>query len=209
MQPVFVTLEGIEGVGKSTAIQEIEAIFKQHQLPFIVSREPGGTLIGEKIRGLLLADLDEEMLPETECLLIFAARHQHLQNVVLPAFKAGKSVICDRFIDATYAYQGAGRGIDAAHIAYLQKWIHPNLQPDLTLLLDASVETALARANARGQADRIEAEGAQFFNKIRDCYLQRAKTYDYYQIIDANQPLDSVQSQLKATLNNWLDERNS
>jgi dTMP kinase len=203
----FITLEGIEGVGKSTAVTTIAALFEQLKIPHTLSREPGGTAVGEKIRELLLNNSTEMLLPESECLLIFAARHQHLQHVVRPQLKAGVSVICDRFTDATFAYQGAGRGVSTQAIAYCQQWIHGDLTPNLTLLLDASVETGLSRAHARGAIDRIEAESHDFFNRVRACYLQQAKdNADRYRIIDANQPLANVQQQIEHVMKQWLDE---
>ena len=201
----FISVEGIEGVGKTTAVQFLSDYLNEKNLPLQRTREPGGTPLAEAIRALLLQTHAETMQAETELLLFFAARAQHLAQVIKPALAQGKIVLSDRFTDATYAYQGGGRGFDAARIAVLEDWVQAGLQPDLTLLLDAPVAVALARLQQRGQRrDRIEAEKTDFFTKIRHCYQQRAQQFSQrYCVIDANQSLSMV----KADICQVIDDR--
>jgi len=159
----FITVEGIEGVGKSTICQTINQYFHQHKLPSLLTREPGGTPVGEAVRQVILKDYDHHMAPMCELLLMFAARAQHIEQIILPALQQGEWVVSDRFTDASFAYQGAGRGIDYAKIACLEELIQQTLQPGLTLLLDAPVDVALSRMLARGKLDRIEQENQEFF----------------------------------------------
>ncbi|MBK8325844.1 MAG: dTMP kinase [Moraxellaceae bacterium] len=199
--PVFITLEGTEGVGKSTALNFIQDYLNTHYVPFITTREPGGTPLAEKIRHLLLTKDDEPMAHHTELLLMFAARAQHIQQVIRPALAAKKWVLCDRFTDASYAYQGGGRGLPMSEIAQLENLVQGDLQPNLTLWLDAPVEVGLQRAAARHQLDRFEQEKLAFFDKVRAVYQQRAASYPQrYRRIDANLPLEQVQAQLKEVL---------
>lgn len=203
MKNLFITIEGIEGVGKSTAIHFVASYLEARQLPLCVTREPGGTAIGEQIRHILLAPASQEMVADTELLLFFASRAQHLTEVIKPALAAGKSVICDRFTDASYAYQVGGRGIAAEKVTVLENWVQGELRPNFTLLLDAPVEVALARAKGRQAVDRIEAETVSFFEKVRAYYLQRAEgESERFKIIDAQQSLLTVQSDIQQ----WLQQ---
>lgn len=170
---MFISFEGTEGVGKTTLINRIEQWLQQQQRPYLRTREPGGTPLAEQIRSLLLTPQAEPMAADCELLLLFAARAQHLQQVILPALQAGQWVICDRFIDASFAYQAAGRGITAAKIQQLVDLFVPVL-PERTFWLDAPVELGLQRAQQRGQLDRFEQEKVEFFQKVRACYQQRA-----------------------------------
>ena len=170
----FITVEGIEGVGKSTNIQLMRTAIEARGLQVLTSREPGGTPMAEHIRGLLLNHGDEPVPDIVELLLMFAARALHVNNVIKPALEQGTWVICDRFTDTSRAYQGAGRGFPLEDINRLADWVHADLQPDLTVLLDAPVATGMARAGKRGQPDRIETEKADFFSRARECYLSLA-----------------------------------
>lgn len=198
----FITVEGIEGVGKSTCMTMICDYLSQQGLAVKATREPGGTEIAEAIRGVLLSDYQETMCDDTELLLMFASRAQHLASVITPALNAGAWVVSDRFTDASYAYQGGGRGIDEQRIAILEQWVQAQLRPDYVFLLDAPVEIAQQRAKSRGEPDRIEAEQNQFFARVRDCYLARAKRFpEQYIVIDTAQSLEKVQQQIEAQLN--------
>ncbi len=192
---LFITVEGGEGVGKSTNIAFIAEQLRLANQPFVLTREPGGTPLAEDIRKLLLLPRDEVVNENTELLLMFAARSQHIATVIEPALAQGQWVICDRFTDATYAYQGGGRGIAQQKIADLERWVQGDLRPDYTLLLDAPIEVGMDRANKRGELDRFEQEQQQFFERIRSAYLQLATTYpNRYRVIDASQDLSAVQS---------------
>ncbi|MFM8342215.1 MAG: dTMP kinase [Methylomonas sp.] len=198
---LFITLEGGEGVGKSTNLQFIQQWLLQHQIPVTVTREPGGTGVAEKIRAVLLERQDEAISEQAELLLMFAARAQHLQNVIKPALQQGQWVLCDRFTDATYAYQGGGRHMDMQTIAWLEQMVQGDFRPDLTLLLDAPIELGMQRAQKRGALDRFEVEQIDFFQRVRQTYLQRAAEHPQrYQIIDASLPLEQVQAQISAVL---------
>ena len=206
--PVFITLEGTEGVGKSSALHYIKDYLTQHQVPFVATREPGGTPLAENIRHLLLHKDNEPMAYHTELLLMFAARAQHLQQVIKPALAEKKWVLCDRFTDATYAYQGGGRGLPIDEIAQLETLVQGDLRPTLTLWLDAPVELGLQRAAARQQFDRFEQEKVAFFDKVRTVYQQRAHAEPQrFRRIDASLPLDAVQAQIKAVLSHFLAVR--
>jgi dTMP kinase len=205
----LITLEGIEGVGKSTQLAFISDYLKQRNISITLTREPGGSLISEAIRQLVLASpvTKEKMCAETELLLFFAARAQHIRTVIKPALCRGDWVICDRFTEASYAYQGGGRGIDLGFIDDLKKWIQKDLKIDCVLLLDAPVEVALGRTRYRNQLDRIESETQDFFSRARDTYLARAKQrVDTYYIIDASLALNEVQSQIKHVLDKLVGE---
>ncbi len=201
----LITLEGIEGAGKSSHMQFIADKLQQAGKDVLLTREPGGTTLGEGIRELLLKKNAEAMFEETELLLMFAARAQHVQQVILPGINAGKIVICDRFTDSSYAYQGGGRGISIEKIHQLEAWLFSEglsgFKPDLTLLLDLSVETGLSRAKARGEADRFEIETVNFFQNARDTYLKIAQDEpDRVKIINAEQNLEAVQSSILEVL---------
>ncbi len=201
----FINIEGVEGVGKSTAREYISEYLNNAGVDFVLTREPGGTQIAEAIRDVLLSHHTEVMSDDCELLLMFAARAQHIARVIRPALAAGKWVVCDRFTDTSYAYQGAGRGLGQQRVAGLEQWVHADLQPDVTILLDAPVELGLERIKQRSAKDRIEEEGLGFFQRIRDCYLQRAKTFsERYRIIDASQSLENVQAQLAQLLQGML-----
>lgn len=193
----FITLEGCEGVGKSTNLRFVETLLAERRVDVVVTREPGGTELAENIRQLLLTKHHESITPEAELLMMFAARSQHIQHRIRPALQQGKWVVCDRFTDATYAYQGGGRDMDSETIAWLEQTVQGDLRPDLTLLLDAPVETGMQRARNRGLLDRFESEQLDFFERVRKAYLQRAQLYpDRYTIIDAALPLPEVQGQI-------------
>ena len=197
----FITVEGIEGVGKSTNVSVMREAIEARGLQVLTTREPGGTPMAEQIRGLLLEHGDEPMPDIVELLLMFAARALHVNNVIKPALDAGKWVICDRFTDATYAYQGGGRGIDTGIIARLETLVQGNFRPDITLLLDVPVEVGLARASKRGDLDRFEQEKVEFFERVRQAYLDMARQHaGRYRVIDASQPLEQVQQQLELVL---------
>ena len=201
----FITVEGIEGVGKTTNIDFVRTRLEAAGIDVVVTREPGGTRLGEAIRGLLLDPKYTGMDPACELQLMFAARAEHLASVVWPALEKGRWVLCDRFTDATYAYQGGGRGIDTARIAQLEQWVQGGFRPDLTLLLDVPVEIGLARANNRSAPDRFEQEKVEFFERVRQGYLEMSKQHaDRYRVIDASLPLDEVQQQLAGTLEEML-----
>lgn len=202
----FITVEGGEGVGKSTNMTFIGEWLERHNIPYIATREPGGTPLAEEIRALLVKPRAEPVAENTELLLMFAARAQHIAEVIMPALRRGQWVLCDRFTDATYAYQGGGRGIDRAKIAQLESLVQGELRPDMTLLLDIAVKQGLARARERGEPDRFEQEKLFFFNAVRDCYLQRASEERHrYRIVDASLPLADVQRSLAIHLKQFLE----
>jgi len=206
MSGLFINLEGPEGAGKSTNRDYLAALLREHGVDVVLTREPGGTPLAERIRELLLAPADEPMASDTELLLVFAARAQHLQQVVRPALARGAVVLCDRFTDATYAYQGGGRGVPAERIALLEDFVQDVLRPDLTLVFDLPVEVGLARAAARGRLDRFEQERLEFFEAVRSTYLQRAaQAPERYRVLDAAQPLDAVQQRIAGLLPQLLE----
>jgi dTMP kinase len=199
---IFLTIEGVEGVGKSTAVKCIQDYLLAQQQAFIITREPGGTSIAEQIRQILLKpNPDEPMVADVELLLMFASRAQHVQHLILPALASGKWVVSDRFVDASYAYQGGGRQIDKAKIQILEQLTVGNLQPNATILLDAPPAIGLARAKDRGPHDRIEEEKIEFFERVRASYLERAaKDPSRFHIIDATQPMMTVHENVKHVL---------
>lgn len=202
---IFITLEGSEGAGKTTAIEAIREWANSADIELVVTREPGGTAIAEQIRDLLLDKNNNEIVADTELLLMFAARAQHLQELIIPAIAQGKWIVCDRFTDATYAYQGGGRGIDVDRIRQLENWVQGDLRPDLTLLLDLPVDQGLARAGQRSEPDRFELEKVTFFERVRQAYLERAKQYpDQFRIIDASKSIEEVRDQIHQALNDCL-----
>ena len=200
-QGLFITVEGTEGVGKSTNMAFIETWLNKAGKELIITREPGGTELGEKLRTVLLDAKEQSMCDDTELLLMFAARAQHLQEVILPALDAGKWVLCDRFTDSTYAYQGGGRGIDKARIAQLEQWVQGERRPDMTLILDLPIDVGLERAGKRSEPDRFELEKHDFFNKVRDAFLARAESNPQrYTVIDASPAIEEVQRSIQSVL---------
>jgi dTMP kinase len=197
----FITLEGGEGVGKTTNLSFIREYLTIQGISVVVTREPGGTPLAEKLRHLLLENQGEAISEKTEILLMFAARSQHITNVIQPALARGDWVLCDRFTDATYAYQGGGRNIDTNIIAWLERFVQAELKPDLTLLFDAPVELGMQRAKKRGALDRFESEQLSFFNKVRTAYLEQAQQhFERIKIIDASQSLEKVQQDIRQRL---------
>lgn len=203
----FITLEGIEGAGKTTCMSQVRNLLKQASIDFLETREPGGTQLGEDLRQLLLGHKHTGMSDDAELLLMFASRAEHLQQKILPALDEGRWVLCDRFTDATYAYQGGGRGIAFSRIEVLENWVQSGLKPDLTLLLDLPVVQGLERAGKRSVPDRFESEAMGFFDKVRQSYLQlAAREPERIRIIDSSQALDAVLAQITTTVNNFLSK---
>jgi len=201
----FITLEGIEGVGKSTNLEFVADVLRASGREVVVTREPGGTPLAERVRGLLLEHSDEPVPALAELMLMFAARAIHLENHILPALARGNWVVCDRFTDATYAYQGGGRGQAEQRIARLENWVQGDFRPHLTLLLDADPGIGLARASRRGESDRFEIERQEFFARVRAVYLARARSEPQrIRIIDAEQSLSVVQTQITDEINKIL-----
>jgi dTMP kinase len=201
----FITIEGTEGVGKSTNLAFITEQLQLAGIDFITSREPGGTELAELIRELLISHHDESMCELTELLLIFAARAQHIDRVIAPALAQGKWVVCDRFTDATFAYQGGGRGLNQDIITQLQDLVQKTLRPDLTFILDLDPEIGLKRAKERAELDRFEIEKVEFFHKVREAYLERARLEpSRCALINADAPLSDVQNQIKHYLDMLL-----
>ncbi len=202
----FITVEGTEGVGKSTNIAFVQQWLTEQGIEVVLTREPGGTPLAEELRSLLLAPRDEAVCNTAELLLMFAARAQHLSQKIRPALARGAWVLCDRFTDATFAYQGGGRGLDTTPIETLEQLVQQGLSPDLTLLLDLPVETGMARANARSAPDRFEQEKLQFFSRVRAAYHQRAEADPQrFRIIDAAPALPQVQQQITTVLADFLE----
>ncbi len=201
MRGKFITIEGTEGVGKTTNIQFIQNWMQAKKLPFVATREPGGTPLAEQIRDLLLSPRDELVCDTAELLLMFAGRAQHLHQLIQPSLEEGAWVLCDRFTDATYAYQGAGRNMRNDLIAELEMIVQGSLRPDLTLILDIPVELGLKRASDRSEPDRFELEKTEFFELVRNGYLRIAKENpDRCVVIDASQPLAEVQRDINIAL---------
>lgn len=207
MRGKFITLEGIEGAGKTSALAYAKELIEEVGIPLVVSREPGGTPLAEQIRELLLQRRDEAVADSTELLLMFAARTQHVRRVIEPALAEGQWVLCDRFTDATYAYQGEGRGLSRTAIRWLEDFAQQGLRPDLTLLLDVDPDTGLARARGGAEGDRFEREERGFFERVRACYLKMAKIEPKrFRVIDATEPHERVLSQVRWTLSDFLDD---
>lgn len=206
MTGLFITLEGPEGAGKSTNREYLAERLRAEGIEVLLTREPGGTPLAERIREVLLTPVEEVMNADTELLLVFAARAQHLAAVIRPALARGAVVLCDRFTDSTYAYQGAGRGLSLERIAALESFVQGDLRPDWTLVFDLPVDVGLARASARGRLDRFEQEGQAFFQKVREAFLARAAAAPQrYVLVDAAQPLAQVQQSLDALLPQLLE----
>jgi dTMP kinase len=203
----FITLEGGEGAGKTTCMEHVEARLREAGLDLAVTREPGGTRIGEKIRELLLDRGNFDILDDTELLLMFAARSQHINELIRPAIEAGTWVLCDRFTDATYAYQGGGRDIDKSRIRELEQWVQQGLKPDLTLLLDLPVHVGLERATQRSKPDRFESENISFMENMREAYLEIARADPgRVKIIDSSRPLEEVLEQIDSVIDDALEQ---
>ncbi|MGB5209645.1 MAG: dTMP kinase [Gammaproteobacteria bacterium] len=201
----FITLEGIEGVGKSTNLEFVAQLLRAGGREVVITREPGGTPLAERVRALLLDHAEEPVPPLAELMLMFAARAIHLENHILPALASGKWVVCDRFTDATYAYQGGGRGQVEERIAAMENWVQGDFRPHLTLLLDADPGIGLARASRRGESDRFEVEREEFFARVRAVYLDRARNDPArVRVIDAGQPLGVVQEHITKQINKIL-----
>ena len=198
---LFITIEGIEGVGKSTVMKAISEELTALGVDFMTTREPGGTPMAERIRKVLLDPTDEIVNVKTELLLIFACRSQHVENVIQPAINSGQWVVSDRFTDASYAYQCGGRGVPDAQVQYLEQFVQGDFRPNHILLLDAPVDMARKRIENRGALDRIEQERVEFFERVREKYLQRARIMsDKYIVVDASQALDDVVTCIRAHL---------
>ena len=194
----FITFEGIDGAGKSTHIQFVTDLLRADNRQVVVTREPGGTVLGEKRREMLRHD---KMNLETEALLMFAARREHIAEVIEPALQRGDWVISDRFTDASFAYQGGGRGLDLHKMRQLEEWVHPHLQPDLTLLFDVSPEVAQERLEAARSPDKFEREKSGFFNRVRDEYLRRAKEFpDRFRVIDSSRSIEAIRETIKGLI---------
>jgi len=201
----FITVEGGEGAGKSTNLALIKTLLEASGKEVVMTREPGGTPLGESVRALLLDAKQTEIASDTELLLMFAARAQHLAEVITPALLAGKYVLCDRFTDATYAYQGGGRGISMSRIAQLEQFVQGDVRPDLTVLLDLPVAEGMQRAGERSEPDRFEQEQHDFFEKVRRAYLAMAEQQPTrYRIVDASCSLEAVQQQIRRLFADYL-----
>lgn len=201
----FITVEGGEGAGKTTQLAFMREFLEQAGCRVILTREPGGTPLGEEIRGLLLSHRHDGMTLAAETLLMFAARAEHLERVIRPALSAGYWVLCDRFTDATYAYQGGGRGVAPERIAVLEEWAQGELRPDWTLLFDLPVTVGLARAGKRSAADRFEREEVAFFERVRAAYRERASQHpDRYRVVNADRPVEAVRVEVESLLVDWL-----
>jgi len=197
----FITFEGIDGSGKSTHIDAVAEALRARGVTTRLTREPGGTPVGESLRELVI---NQAMTRETETMLMFAARAEHLARVIRPALTAGEWILCDRFTDATYAYQAGGRGVDELRIAELEQWVHPDLQPDLTILFDVAPEVAAKRLVQARSADRFEAEPVAFFGAVRAMYLKRAAANPArFVIVDGEQAPESVREQLDHLMRQW------
>lgn len=198
MKGLFITLEGVDGAGKSSHLEWLAEWFRARGRQVWMTREPGGTPVGEKLREIVL---HEPMHPETEALIMFAARREHIERVIQPALDLGEVVISDRFTDASFAYQCGGRGLPEARLAVLEAWVHTGLQPDLTLLFDLSPEIAAGRLAAARSPDRFEREREDFHGRVRDAYLRRAEQHPQrIRIVDGGRSLEAVRSQLVAIL---------
>jgi len=201
----FLTFEGGEGAGKSTNLDYVRDRLEAAGIPLLLSREPGGSALGEQIRALLLTPENKGMSSDAELLLMFAARAEHLHKVIIPALQRGTWVLCDRFTDATYAYQGGGRGIPSERIAVLEDWVQGGFQPDMTILFDLPIDVGMQRAGQRGELDRFEQEDVSFFEAVRASYRERARQHPRrFRVVDASLELDAVRQQLDEILDELL-----
>ena len=210
MSGKFITIEGTEGAGKSTNLSSIEKVLNDFEVSYIVTREPGGTAVGEELRSVLLKNESINISGQTELLLMFASRMQHINDVIKPALKLNKWVICDRFTDASYAYQGYGRQLNLSFISSLENLVHPDLQPDLTLILDVPVNIAMGRVHSRGNLDRFEQEDVVFFNRVRAGYKEIAKNnIDRCREIDASKDLAEVQAEVMQIIRDFCKKQSN
>jgi len=210
MSGKFITIEGTEGAGKSTNLSSIEKVLNDFDISYIVTREPGGTAVGEELRSVLLKNESINISGQTELLLMFASRMQHINDVIKPALKLNKWVICDRFTDASYAYQGYGRQLNLSFISSLENLVHPDLQPDLTLILDVPVNIAMGRVHNRGNLDRFEQEDVAFFNRVRAGYKEIAKNnIDRCREIDASKDLAEVQAEVMQIIRDFCKKQSN
>ena len=210
MSGKFITIEGTEGAGKSTNLSSIEKVLNDFDISYIVTREPGGTAVGEELRSVLLKNESINISGQTELLLMFASRMQHINDLIKPALKLNKWVICDRFTDASYAYQGYGRQLNLSFISSLENLVHPDVQPDLTLILDVPVNIAMGRVHNRGNLDRFEQEDVAFFNRVRAGYKEIAKNnIDRCREIDASKDLAEVQAEVMQIIRNFCKKQSN
>ena len=210
MSGKFITIEGTEGAGKSTNLSSIEKVLNDFDISYIVTREPGGTAVGEELRSVLLKNESINISGQTELLLMFASRMQHINDVIKPALKLNKWVICDRFTDASYAYQGYGRQLNLSFISSLENLVHPDLQPDLTLILDVPVNIAMGRVHNRGNLDRFEQEDVAFFNRVRAGYKEIARNnIDRCREIDASKDLAEVQAEVMQIIRDFCKKQSN
>ena len=210
MSGKFITIEGTEGAGKSTNLSSIEKVLNDFDISYIVTREPGGTAVGEELRSVLLKNESINISGQTELLLMFASRMQHINDVIKPALKLNKWVICDRFTDASYAYQGYGRQLNLSFISSLENLVHPDLQPDLTLILDVPVNIAMGRVYNRGNLDRFEQEDVAFFNRVRAGYKEIAKNnIDRCREIDASKDLAEAQAEVMQIMRDFCKKQSN
>ena len=210
MSGKFITIEGTEGAGKSTNLSSIEKVLNDFDISYIVTREPGGTAVGEELRSILLKNESINISGQTELLLMFASRMQHINDVIKPALKLNKWVVCDRFTDASYAYQGYGRQLNLSFISSLENLVHPDLQPDLTLILDVPVNIAMGRVYNRGNLDRFEQEDVAFFNRVREGYKEIAKNNtDRCREIDASKDLAEVQAEVMQIIRDFCKKQSN
>ena len=207
-QGVFITIEGIEGAGKSTCMQLLAEQIESHGIPLLQTREPGGTDLGEDLRELLLGHRHTGMAEDAELLLMFAARAEHIQRKILPSLHKGQWVLCDRFTDATYAYQGAGRGIANERIEALENWVQGELRPDLTIVMDLPVAQGLQRAGKRSAPDRFESEAMAFFERVRQGYLDIAqRDSQRVRVVDASRELQQVSADIRQVIDDYIRVR--
>lgn len=203
----FISLEGGEGAGKTTNIAYIQSLLEENDIPVLITREPGGTPLAEAMRQLLLDKNLEEITEQAELLMMFAARAQHIKHVIKPALEQGVWVLCDRFTDATYAYQGGGRAMDVTAINWLENFVQGELRPDLTLLLDTPVQVGMHRALQRGKLDRFELEEITFFEKVRKAYLSMAEQQaERIKVVDATQNLEHVQANIQRLITQFIHD---
>ena len=200
----FITVEGVEGAGKSTNIGLIADLIREAGHKVVLTREPGGTQLGERVRRILLDKAEHGMTPMAELLLMFAARTQHVEELIKPALAAGSWVVCDRFTDSSYAYQGAGRGLGEDMVASLEQMVLREFRPDLVLILDLDVKTGLSRATASAQADRFESEEQAFFERARRAFVKRAASHKRYRLVDASGDLDKVRAEIRSVMGEVL-----